>query len=174
MIGPVLGGFLFEIGWLWYNKKIKQIKFILFTKPHWRGFRLPFFVMGGLLFVVFLVALFLFPDPHSFDSRQRKKHSATLPLLPLLKIAHFDLTLMMLFCGALSVTFIEPAIQLHLQPVCSLWTVNDFYSSPIWLSKYLLFFNSSIWPLLNWDSYFLYLHCFTLWSHHLSDIYVIW
>ena len=136
-----------------------------------RGFRLPFFVMGGLLFVVFLVALFLFPDPHTFDSRQRRKHSATLPLMPLLKIAHFDLTLMMLFCGALSVTFIEPAIQLHLEPVRSLSPFNDSRQS------YLIqqiFFNSSIWPLLNWDSYFLYLHCSTLWSRHLSDFYAIW
>ena len=136
-----------------------------------RGFRLPFFVMGGLLFVVFLVALFLFPDPHTFDSRQRRKHSATLPLMPLLKIAHFDLTLMMLFCGALSVTFIEPAIQLHLEPVRSLSPFNDYRQS------YLIqqiFVNSSIWPLLNWDSYFLYLHCSTLWSRHLSDFYAIW
>ncbi len=93
-IRPVLGGLLFEIG----------------------GFPMPFFFMGGLLAIVFVVAFFIFPDPHTTGTGERV-HLEALPILPLLKIPQFDLTLMMLFMGALSVTFIEPSIQLHLQPV---------------------------------------------------------
>lgn len=93
MIGPVIGGLLFEIG----------------------GFPLPFFFMGGLLAIVFIVAFFIFPDPHS--THRQRRNEATLPILPLLMIPQFNLTLMMLFCGALSITFIEPSIQLHLQPL---------------------------------------------------------
>jgi len=72
--------------------------------------------MGGLLAIVFVVAFFIFPDPHSSGPRQDASFQP-LPILPLLKIPQFNLTLMMLFMGALSVTFIEPSIQLHLQPV---------------------------------------------------------
>lgn len=93
MVGPVLGGFLFEVG----------------------GYPLPFFTMGGFLFLVFIVAFFIFPDPHSVPEGSDRQSS--LPIIPLLKIPQFDLTLMMLFMGALSVTFIEPSIQLHLQPL---------------------------------------------------------
>ena len=71
--------------------------------------------MGGLLSIVFVIALFIFPDPHSGSRRRRTE--VALPILPLLKIPQFNLTLMMLFMGALSVTFVEPSIQLHLQPV---------------------------------------------------------
>jgi hypothetical protein len=72
--------------------------------------------MGGVLFVVFIIALFIFPDPQS-NNFQNRKDATTLPLWPLLKTPQFLLPLLMLFCGSLSVTFVEPAIQLHLEPV---------------------------------------------------------
>ena len=85
---------------------------------------MPFFFMGGLLSIVFVIALFIFPDPRS-GSRGPDSEVA-LPILPLLKIPQFGLTLMMLFMGALSVTFVEPSIQLHLAPVCKSLLRGDF------------------------------------------------
>ncbi len=76
---------------------------------------MPFFFMGGVLAVVFVISFLIFPDPHS--APRNANYQSSLPIMPLLKIPQFCLTLMMLFCGALSVTFVEPSIQLHLQPV---------------------------------------------------------
>ena len=83
-----------------------------------RGFQLPFFTMGASLFVLFIVSYIYFPNP-SIDASNNIENNAeaSLPMLPLLMIPQFLLTLMMLFCGSLSINFIEPSIQLHLQPV---------------------------------------------------------
>jgi predicted MFS family arabinose efflux permease len=73
--GPVIGGVLFQIG----------------------GFRLPFFVMGGLEFCSFAFALFVFPQdklPSNSDDKQR-----TLPMLPLLKNVRLQLTFLLLLIG---------------------------------------------------------------------------
>ena len=85
MIGPLLGGFLFEVG----------------------GFQLPFFFMGGLLFIVFIAAFFLFPDYHR-SNRIDRNYEPT-QKLSLVKIPEFLLTLLMLFIGSLSIGFIEPS-----------------------------------------------------------------
>jgi predicted MFS family arabinose efflux permease len=93
----VLGGFLFQIG----------------------GWQSPFFLMGGLLFLVFLVALFIFPKPILNETNKQDKNytKVSLKIFPLLKIARFNVNLLMIFSGTLSYTFIEPSIQLHLLPV---------------------------------------------------------
>jgi len=91
MIGPLLGGLLFQFG----------------------GFPLPFFTMGGALFLVFIFAFFLFPDYKSFTTKVDKRYKTTRKL-SLLKIPEFLLTLLMLFIGSLSIGFIEPSIQPHL------------------------------------------------------------
>ena len=93
MVGPILGGFLFQIG----------------------GFRLPFFFMGGLLFCVFLIAFLIFPDIK--PQKIRTNNSSTLSIMPLLKTPRYLLTMQMLFMGSLSIGFIEPSIQVHLAPV---------------------------------------------------------
>lgn len=85
MIGPPLGGFLYQFG----------------------GFELPFFFMGGLLFLIFVVAFFIFPQPPVIVSRLDRNFETTLPLLPLLKIPKFLMTLQILFVGSLSIGFIE-------------------------------------------------------------------
>lgn len=95
MIGPPLGGFLYQIG----------------------GFELPFFFMGGLLFLVFMISLIIFPRPPIIASRLDRNFETSLPLLPLLKIPKFLMTLQMLFVGSLSIGFIEPSIQPHLSPL---------------------------------------------------------
>lgn len=95
MIGPPLGGFLYQIG----------------------GFELPFFFMGGLLFLIFVLALIIFPKPPTIPSRLDTNFETSLPLLPLLKIPKFLMTLQMLFVGSLSIGFIEPSIQPHLSPL---------------------------------------------------------
>ena len=88
MVGPLLGGLLFQFG----------------------GFQLPFFVMGGALFLVFLVAFFLFPDLKSVAIKRNDEQYQTTRKLSLLKIPEFLLTLLMLFIGSLSIGFIEPSI----------------------------------------------------------------
>lgn len=95
MIGPPLGGFLYQMG----------------------GFELPFFFMGGLLFLIFMIALIIFPKPPVIPSRLDRDYAASLPMLPLLKIPKFLMTLQMLFVGSLSIGFIEPSIQPHLSPL---------------------------------------------------------
>jgi len=73
--------------------------------------------MGGMLFLVFSVAFFIFPEPPVIASRQDRNDTASLPMLPLLKIPKFLMTLQMLFVGSLSIGFIEPSIQPHLDPL---------------------------------------------------------
>lgn len=93
MVGPVIGGSLYEIG----------------------GFSLPFFAMGCTLGMLFIVTIMFFPNPEPIQSTE--ENTATLPMLPLLKILQYDLTLLMLFCGSFSLSFIEPLIQIHLLPL---------------------------------------------------------
>jgi len=76
---------------------------------------LPFFVIGGLQFILFLFAWAFFPSA-SIPTETKKKDQAY-PFLPLLKMPKFLLTMLMLFSGALSINFVEPSIQLHLMPV---------------------------------------------------------
>jgi MFS family permease len=71
MLGPIIGGILYEIG----------------------GFRLPFYFMGGLLFIMFVIAYFVFPDIDSCDSSTNENQN--LSLFPLLKTPRFILTLQM-------------------------------------------------------------------------------
>lgn len=73
--------------------------------------------MGGCLFLVFMVGFFIFPNPPVIPNRTDRDYSSTLPMLPLLKIPKFLMTLQMLFVGSLSIGFIEPSIQPHLSPV---------------------------------------------------------
>jgi predicted MFS family arabinose efflux permease len=71
----VIGGVLFQLG----------------------GFRLPFFVMGGLELVSFVIAFFAFPQdefPSNSDDKQR-----TVPFLPLLKNVRLLLTILLLLIG---------------------------------------------------------------------------
>ncbi len=65
--------------------------------------------------ILFLVSFFIFPSPQQIIDEDNR--NLTLPILPLLKIPLFDLTLLMLFCGSLAANFVEPSIQLHLLPV---------------------------------------------------------
>lgn len=95
MVGPIIGGILYEMG----------------------GFRFPFFFMGGLLFIIFVIAYFLFPEIDVPVNRSVQNNRQTLPLFPLLKTPRFILTAQMLFCGSLSIGFIEPSIQIHLSPL---------------------------------------------------------
>lgn len=101
MTGPVLGGFLYQIG----------------------GFRLPFFFMGAVQLILFVVAFLFFPNPKKTTvdepnvNENGSKPVDTLPMMPLLKIPQFSLTLLMLFCGCVSINFVEPNIQLHLIPL---------------------------------------------------------
>lgn len=81
---------------------------------------MPFFFMGGSMFLLFIVSLFTFPDPPQIIDEDEQ--TTSLPMLPLFKIPLFDLTLLMLFCGSLSINFVEPSIQLHLLPVRKLNT----------------------------------------------------
>jgi hypothetical protein len=71
--------------------------------------------MGGFMAILFLVSFFIFPSPQQIIDEDNR--NLTLPILPLLKIPLFDLTLLMLFCGSLAANFVEPSIQLHLLPV---------------------------------------------------------
>jgi MFS family permease len=88
MVGPLIGGLLFELG----------------------GFQLPFFSMGGLLFLEFIAAFFIFPEYRSpYPKRINKNYQAKPQKLSLLKIPEFLLTLHMLFIGSLSIGFIEPS-----------------------------------------------------------------
>lgn len=73
--------------------------------------------MGSCLFLVFMVGFFIFPNPPVIQNRADRNHSSSLPMLPLLKIPKFLITLQMLFVGSLSIGFIEPSIQPHLSPL---------------------------------------------------------
>lgn len=97
MVGPVLGGFLYQMG----------------------GFRLPFFFMGAIQLLLFILAIAFFPSPkqHITEAERNKPTVEALPMLPLLKIPLFSLTLLMLFAGCVSINFVEPNIQLHLLPL---------------------------------------------------------
>jgi hypothetical protein len=70
--------------------------------------------MGGLLFFVFVLAFFIFPNPPVIPSRLDKNYSSSLPMLPLLKIPKFIMTLIMLFVGSLSIGFIEVITSFYL------------------------------------------------------------
>ena len=71
--------------------------------------------MGGLLFVEFIIAFFIFPDIK--DENLANDKNKTLPILPLILNLRFFLTMLMLLVGSISIGFMEPCIQLHLAPV---------------------------------------------------------
>jgi hypothetical protein len=91
------------------------LKFILKLFQNQSGFPLPFFFTGSLLFLLFLISFFLFPDHVS--KKEKEKSTSTLPMIPLLLIPRFTLTLALLFCGCMSLNFLEPNIQIQLLPV---------------------------------------------------------
>jgi len=51
-----------------------------------RGFQLPFLVMGGIEFLVFVIAFFTFPDAHSIPPDTDLPVVRTLPMMNLLKV----------------------------------------------------------------------------------------
>lgn len=95
MAGPVIGGALFQIG----------------------GFELPFLIIGGLMFLLFLVSLFIFPEAEGSSVTRSTNEPSALPMLPLLKIPQFTLTLTIMFIAALGINFLEPTLQIHLLPL---------------------------------------------------------
>lgn len=110
-----LGKFLllFLFGVLFYSF-IDNIS--LSTRSHFRGFPLPFFVMGGSLFLVFIISFFIFPYVETRQSVETENRRSG-RLMPLLRTPKFITTLFMLLLGSLSIGFLEPSIQLHLKPV---------------------------------------------------------
>ena len=72
MLGPIIGGILYEIG----------------------GFRLPFYFMGSLLFLMFIIAYFAFPSINT-SSHSSINQNHNLSLFPLIKTPRFILTLQM-------------------------------------------------------------------------------
>lgn len=80
-----------------------------------RGFKLPFFTLGGIMTVLFVAAFFMFPDVPQISDEDGEDLSV--PLLPLFKIISIDVTLLMMFIGSFGIAFVEPAIQIHLLPV---------------------------------------------------------
>lgn len=95
MIGPVIGGMLYQIG----------------------GFQMPFFFIGGIQFILFIAAWIFFPKSKSSNQTSNVEETSAYSILPLLKIPRFLLTLLILFSGAISINFIEPSIELHLKPL---------------------------------------------------------
>jgi len=79
---------------------------------------MPFFVMGTIEFILFIIAFFAFPSIHSNPSDSNIPVSRNLPMMNLLKIPKFVCTLLMLLIGTISNGFLEPSTQLHLEPVC--------------------------------------------------------
>jgi hypothetical protein len=77
------------------------------------GFTLPFFVMGGLQFFMFIIAFFIFPDVESTSTNRTEP----IRVLPLLKIPRFLVTLLVAFVSSLSIGFLQPCLELHLAPV---------------------------------------------------------
>ena len=76
---------------------------------------MPYLILGGLMALLFLVSIFLFPD--SKRSAVRSDEPTSLPIMPLLKIPQFILTLMTMFVSCLGINFLEPTLQIHLMPV---------------------------------------------------------
>lgn len=95
MAGPVIGGALFQLG----------------------GFELPFLTIGGLMFLLFIVSFFFFPDSEGSAMETSPNEPSALPILPLLKIPQFSLTLMIMFIACLGINFLEPTLQIHLLPL---------------------------------------------------------
>ena len=96
---------------------------------------MPFFVMGGFLFLVFLFALCFFPSP---EIDNPDDEMTTLPLLPLLRTPRILFTLLQLFVASLSIGFIQPSIEIHLKPVCSriflvIYWLLQIFSFFIWI-----------------------------------------
>jgi hypothetical protein len=79
---------------------------------------MPFFVMGTIQFILFIIAFYAFPSIHSIPPDSNTPVSRTLPMMNLLKIPKFVCTLLMLLIGTISNGFLEPSTQLHLEPVC--------------------------------------------------------
>lgn len=76
---------------------------------------MPYLIVGGLMLLLFIVSIFLFPD--SKRSTIRTDEPSSLPILPLLKIPSFIFTLMTMFVSCLGINFLEPNLQIHLMPV---------------------------------------------------------
>lgn len=74
--------------------------------------------MGGVQFLLFIVSWLLFPSCESQSSSSSKEtEKKAMPIIPLLKIPKFFLTLLVLFTGGISINILEPSIQLHLIPL---------------------------------------------------------
>ena len=78
---------------------------------------MPFFVMGGIQFLLFILSWFIFPGCESQTPRSNKSEEKAMPIIPLIKIPKFSLTLLVLFTGGVSINILEPSIQLHLIPL---------------------------------------------------------
>ena len=79
------------------------------------GFSLPFFSVGGVQLFFFFIAFFTFPDVDSDTNTSDSEK--TLPMLNMLRIPTFVITLMLLLFGAASIGFLQPCIELHLMPL---------------------------------------------------------
>ena len=95
------------IGWFWYSFRLGGFLFQI------GGFTLPFFVMGGLQFFIFIIAFFTFPDIESTNTNRTESTR----MLPLLKIPRFLVTILVAFVSSLSIGFLQPSLELHLAPV---------------------------------------------------------
>jgi hypothetical protein len=64
---------------------------------------MPFFVMGTIQFILFIIAFYAFPSIHSIPPDSNIPVSRTLPMMNLLKIPKFVFTLLMLLIGSISI-----------------------------------------------------------------------
>jgi hypothetical protein len=111
---------------------------------------LPFFVVGGVQFLLFIAAWIFFPKTEPSDFADKPE---AFSVCGLFKNVKFSLTLLVLFCGAVSINFVEPSIQLHLLPVINLryinknkMVINNFFKKArlITFSTWSSFLHSSI------------------------------
>lgn len=86
MLGPPLGGALFEVG----------------------GFKLPFVVVGSVIFLVGLASFFVLPPQNVVNTRSDQS------VLVLLKLPIVCIMGLCLISGAASITFIESTLSLYL------------------------------------------------------------
>lgn len=91
-LGPPLGGLMYQFG----------------------GFQFPFWFVGGVVFCLFVVAFFLFPQP---TKTQEVKKKEALPMLPLFTIPKYVLIVMLLMSVSLSLGFLGPSIEPHFKPL---------------------------------------------------------
>ncbi|CAH1774758.1 unnamed protein product [Owenia fusiformis] len=87
MIGPVIGGALFQAG----------------------GFKLPFVVSGALVTFIAILCIWLLPSPKNLENMQGS-------ILSLFKMPITFLVYYIIFVGALTIGFLDVAYSLHLKP----------------------------------------------------------